>query len=160
MISKKYIVESQPDIIGNNPLFIVFPTRTFPQKHIAQFIEFLESGEVFESFDMIGIISVYLIKKQVTVLKATRMDRDEECPFPIPVIMFTDEAQSISNARNNNVSSFHKILYRVYDLKSNIVLFKPFDKPICLVLVLKNPKMRNVWCCFNNTKGCSTRGIS
>ena len=71
-------MKPQSNIIRQNSLLIIFPAPACSVKYISQFVELFKLIEIPEVSNVLSVIGKNLIKKQITILKAARMHRNQQ----------------------------------------------------------------------------------
>ena len=109
LCGKKGIVKSQPYIVGENPLAVVFPAGVLMQQHSAELIELPELRKVSETFHMSAVIRKNLVKKQIAVLKTSGMHRDYRNPRLEQAVSRADQSVRMSDAPSISSSTVSQI---------------------------------------------------
>lgn len=80
-------MKGNADIVAQDTLLFAFSSGNLAQQNSRELTEMFKLGEMLKSSDMSRIIRKHLIKEEIAVLKASRVDRNNQAPLSEIIIL-------------------------------------------------------------------------
>ena len=100
-------MKPQSNIIRQNSLLIIFPATACSIKYISYLIKPFKLIEIPEASNVLSIVSKNLIKKQITILKATRVYLNQQYTGFKQCIVSYSKSIRISDTGHQDIRIFH-----------------------------------------------------
>ena len=113
------IMHRDADIIGQNPLTIIFTSGRDAAHHVADLCKGSEFRKVLEVIHMTGVVCEHLIEEKIAVGKATCVYRNDQNAF-IEAVVRTDVIFKISSAGDDQVRPPHDLVDTIYDAELQV----------------------------------------